>query len=133
MKELFIDAKTENVTPVLEFVETELSKSDCSERSKIHIGIAVEEIFINISNYAYRPDVGDVKIRIGVSDYVCIEFEDKGKPFNPLEKEDPDISAEIDEREIGGLGIFMVKKIMDAVEYRYENNKNILVIRKVLD
>ena len=132
MKELIIDAKTENLGKVLEFVDAELSKSECTAKVKTHIAIAVEEVFINISNYAYRPEIGGVIIRITVSEDVSIEFEDKGVPYNPLEKEDPDISVDIDEREIGGLGIFMVKKIMDAVEYRNVDNKNILIIRKTL-
>jgi len=130
MKELIIDAKTENLGKVLEFVDAELSKSECTAKVKTHIAIAVEEVFINISNYAYRPDVGGVVIRISVCEDVRMEFEDKGKPYNPLEKEDPDVNVEMDEREIGGLGIFMVKKIMDTVEYRNEDGKNILIIRK---
>jgi anti-sigma regulatory factor (Ser/Thr protein kinase) len=88
----------------------------------------VEEIFVNIAHYAYTPETGSVTIRMSVQENIVIEFEDSGKPYNPLEKEDPDIKASAEEREVGGLGIFMVKKIMDKVEYRREGNKNILTI-----
>ena len=133
MKELLIDAKTENLAAVLEFVESELIDRGCSSRVQTHVAIAVEEVFVNISSYAYRPEVGGVIIRISVDNEVYIEFEDKGKPYNPLENPDPDTNATLDEREIGGLGIFMVKKIMDTVEYRNEDNKNILIIRKDIE
>ena len=128
MKELSIDAKVENLDTVLDFVTGELD----AVPMKLHaqLTIAVEEIFVNIAHYAYTPDVGEVVVRIAIGDEVVIEFEDKGKPYNPLEKADPDVTLDADEREIGGLGIFMVKKTMDAVEYRYEDGKNLLTIRK---
>jgi anti-sigma regulatory factor (Ser/Thr protein kinase) len=118
MKELVIEAKLENLDTVLDFV-AELPTQ---------VTIAVEEIFVNIAHYAYTPETGSVTIRMSVQENIVIEFEDSGKPYNPLEKEDPDIKASAEEREVGGLGIFMVKKIMDKVEYRREGNKNILTI-----
>jgi anti-sigma regulatory factor (Ser/Thr protein kinase) len=107
-----------------------MEASDCPIKQQTQIAIAVEEIFVNICHYAYSPLVGGVSIRIFAGDQVTIEFADKGTPYNPLLKADPDVTATAEERAIGGLGIFMVKKIMDAVEYRHEDNKNILVIRK---
>ena len=130
MKELIISAKTENLESVLDFVDSELVGKGCSAKTQNHIAIAVEEIFINIANYAYNPEVGNVVIRTSVDDDVYIEFEDNGIPYNPLENPDPDINAAPEEREIGGLGILMVKNIMDTVEYKNEDNKNILIIRK---
>ena len=130
MKELTIEAKIENLTTVLDFVSAELSKTGCAKKLQIQIAIAVEEIFVNIAHYAYSPDTGYAVLRIAVGEDLVIEFEDGGKPYNPLGRDDPDITLSSEEREIGGLGVFMVKKIMDAVEYRYEYGKNVLVIRK---
>ena len=130
MKELSIDAKVENLDAVLDFVTEELDQADCSVKIQTQITVAVEEIFVNIAHYAYTPEVGDVIIRITSGDEIVIEFEDKGKPYNPLEKADPDITLNAEEREAGGLGIFLVKKMMDTVEYRREGDKNILTIRK---
>ena len=132
MKELIIDAKTENLDAVLDFVATELEAAECSMKLQTQIAIAVEEVFVNIAHYAYNPEVGGAVIRITVGDEVWIEFEDKGKPYNPLDVADPDITLAAEEREVGGLGIFMVKKIMDEVEYRHEDNKNVLKIMKRL-
>jgi len=132
MKELIIDAKIENLNDVLDFVAGELEASECSLKLQNQIAIAVEEIFVNIAHYAYKPEVGGTVIRITVGDEIAIEFEDKGKPYNPLANTDPDITLNAEEREVGGLGIFMVKKIMDAMEYRRDGNINILTIRKGL-
>ena len=140
MKEMKISATVENLNTVLDFVTAELEKSACPLKMQTSIGIAVEEVFVNIANYAYKQvmpavaphETGGVTVRIAVDGEVTIEFEDNGVPYNPLEKEDPDISAPARERNIGGLGIYMVKKIMDSVEYRHTDGKNILVIRKVI-
>lgn len=130
MKELIIDASIDKLDEVLEFVNEVLESSDCNMKVITQINIAVEEIFVNIAHYAYNPAIGGAVIRIAVSDEVLIEFEDKGKPYNPLLKIDPDIKKSAEERDIGGLGIFMVKKIMDSMEYAHRDNKNILTIRK---
>lgn len=132
MKELIIEAKIENLDTVLDFVAAELEAAGCLMKLQTQISISVEEIFVNIAHYAYSPEVGGATIRVTVGDEVAIEFEDQGKSYNPLEKDDPDISAGAEERNIGGLGIFMVKQIMDTVEYRNEDNKNILIIKKSL-
>ena len=138
MQELLIEAKTENLNAVLEFVNAQLEAVDCPMKTQTQFAIAVEEVFVNIAHYAYKtadnqhPEIGGAAIRVTVGDEVRIEFEDKGKPYNPLEKDDPDITVGADEREIGGLGIYMVKNFMDAVEYRREDNKNILLIRKAV-
>ena len=130
MKELYLDAVIENLDRVLDFVNTELEAHDCDMKVQTQISIAIEEIFVNIAHYAYKPEVGGVSIRVAVADEIVIEFEDKGIPYNPLEKIDPDINRTAEEREIGGLGIFMVKKFMDSIEYRNIDKKNILTIRK---
>jgi len=135
-QELIIEAKIENMGLVLDFVNEQLT--DCPPKIYNQIGIAVDEIFSNIARYAYTSmsatsmsdNTGLAVIRVTTGDEIVIEFEDKGLPYNPLEAKEPDLTADIDEREPGGLGIFMLKKIMDTVEYRYDNNKNILLIRK---
>jgi len=144
LKEFVIEAKIENLDTVKDFIAVELATFDCPLKLQTQLALVVEEIFVNIAYYAYSHDigvsysqrdrpqamVGKVTIRIGIDDEVTIEFEDCGKPYNPLEKEDPDIAFDAESREIGGLGIFLVKKMADAVKYRYEDNKNILIIKK---
>jgi anti-sigma regulatory factor (Ser/Thr protein kinase) len=132
VKELKIEAKIENLDAVLDFINAELDRKNCSMKVQNQIDIAVEEIFVNIAHYAYNPIIGDAIIRIAVSGEISIEFEDEGKPYNPLEKDDPDITTSAEEREIGGLGIFIAKKIMDTLEYHHKDNKNIFVIKKNL-
>ena len=101
----------------------------------MQIGVAVEEIFVNIANYAYHPDKGNATVRVEVSgDPVCvtITFVDHGVPYDPLAKDDPDVTLSADDREIGGLGIFMTKRIMDDVAYEYKDGQNILTLKKNL-
>jgi anti-sigma regulatory factor (Ser/Thr protein kinase) len=126
--ELIIEAKIENLDQVLAFVESHTG--DFPVKSQYHINIAVDEIFTNISNYAYQNETGHVVIRIAVNDAVMIEFEDSGVPYNPTAQAEPDLTQSADERAPGGLGIFMTKKLMDTVEYRREGSKNILTLRK---
>ena len=132
MRELSIDAATDNLDVVLDFVNTALEEGGCPLKLQTKICVAVEELFVNIAHYAYKDEIGKATIRITVGGEVIIEFEDEGLPFNPLEKEDPDIKTSIRDREIGGMGIFMVKQIMDSVEYLRENDKNMLTIRKTV-
>ena len=99
------------------------------------IDLAVEEIFINIAKYAYKPDKGRATVRVEVNDdpvQVKITFLDHGKPYDPLAKEDPDVTLSADERPVGGLGIFMVKQSMDDVIYEYKDGANILTLVKSL-
>lgn len=133
MKELNIDAKIENVDKVIEFINSELDAFGCASKTKTEINVAVDEIFANISNYAYKTDNGTATIQIDKIENpkaAVITFIDKGVPFDPLGKKDPNVSLSAEERQIGGLGIFIVKKTMDKVEYEYKNNQNILKITK---
>lgn len=133
MRELDIEAKTENLDQVLAFVDEELEKYECGMKTQMQIDIAVEEIFVNIAHYAYNPAVGKATIRIEVTDgIVSLTFIDNGIPYDPLAKEDPDITLSVEERQIGGLGIFMVKKSMDDVKYEYKDGSNILTFSKDL-
>lgn len=135
MPSLTIDAKRDNLDKVLEFINNELLKFECEEMLLTKIDIAVEEIFVNISSYAYENQ-GEVEISCNVFEdnfMVEIELKDSGKPYNPLKRDNPDINLTIEEREIGGLGIFMTKKLMDDVKYKYENGKNVLSIYKKIN
>ena len=97
--------------------------------------MSIDELFGNIARYAYTPGSGDVTVRVDILDSppaVEITFIDGGVPYDPLAKEDPDITLNADRREIGGLGIFMVKKTMDGMKYEYRDGKNVLAIKKNL-
>lgn len=119
---------------VLAFVEEELELAECPMKYVIALQVSIEEIFVNIARYAYT-DGGEVTIGIEYdSDNGAIMFrmEDEGVPFNPLAKKDPDITLSAEEREIGGLGIYLMKQTMDEASYSYENGKNILtMVRKL--
>lgn len=133
MKELTIAATVENIDAVTEFVDEQLEALDCPMKAQMQINIAIDELFGNIAHYAYNPDVGDATVRVEVMEEplsVVITFIDGGVPYDPLAADDPDTSLSAEERAIGGLGIFMVKKSMDEITYRYEGGKNILSIRK---
>jgi len=130
MNELIIEAKLENMDTVLDFVSERIS--DCPVKIQNQIGIAVDEIFSNIARYAYHPESGGVAVRIAVGNDITIQFEDSGIAYNPLINDNPDITLAAEEREVGGLGVFMVKNIMDSVEYRREERKNILTIKKTI-
>ncbi len=133
--ELVVEAVTENLSRVTEFVDRRLEAVDCPVKAQMQIGLAVEEIFINIASYAYAPEVGTATVRVEVEEdpvAVIITFIDHGIPYDPLAKEDPDVTLPAAQREIGGLGIFMTKKVMDDVTYEYQDGKNILRLKKNL-
>ncbi|MCL1893248.1 MAG: SpoIIE family protein phosphatase [Holophagaceae bacterium] len=129
MSELSIPATLENTDAVIEFLGEQLG--NCPPKIRHQIEIAAEEIFTNIARYAYHPLSGNAVVRVAVGEDAMIEFEDTGAQYDPLAKDDPDVSPTA-EREVGGLGIFMVKNIMDSVDYRHQGNKNILTIKKRL-
>jgi len=133
MKELKLKAVLENLPKVTQFIDEQLESKGCNPAIQIQMDVAVEEMFVNIASYAYTPDTGMATICVDISDdeaVVKIKFIDSGVPYNPLAKQDPDITKPVEEREIGGLGIFMVKKSMDDMEYEYKDGQNILTITK---
>ena len=133
MKELTVQALVENVEAVTDFVNEELESIDCPMKAQMQIDIAIDELFSNIANYAYNPEIGSATVRVEVQEdpmAVIITFVDQGIPYDPLSTADPNTSLSADERAIGGLGIFMVKKTMDDVTYEYDNGQNILKIKK---
>ena len=133
MTELIVEAKLDNLAQVLQFVDSRLEEEDCPIGVQMKIDVAVEELFVNIASYAYAPGSGSATVRMEVEEdpkTVVITFVDCGVPYDPLAKEDPDVTLSINDREIGSLGIFMVKKSMDDMIYAYENGQNVLTIRK---
>ena len=138
---LTIEANTDNLDKVLSFVDQRLEELDCSMKVQMQIDLAIEEVYVNVAQYAYQHLPPEERRKGMVS--ICVEdledpkrvevtFADEGIPFDPLAKEDPDVTLNADSRPIGGLGIFMVKKSMDSVEYEYKDGKNILKFRKDL-
>jgi anti-sigma regulatory factor (Ser/Thr protein kinase) len=133
MKELHIPATIENIAPVTAFVNEQLEALDCSAQAQLQIELAIDELFSNIAHYAYAPEVGSATVQVEVVQEplsVIITFIDQGVPFDPLASDDPDTTLPIDQRPIGGLGIFLVKKSMDQISYEYRNGQNILTIKK---
>lgn len=133
MKELTVEAVLENIDTVTDFVDARLEELDCSMKVMAQINVAVDELFSNIARYAYQPETGSATVRVEVTENpleVVITFMDHGVPYDPLKKADPDVTLSADERKIGGLGIFLVKKTMDDVKYEYRDGQNILKICK---
>ena len=135
MKELTIAATVENIETVTQFVNEQLEALDCPIKAQMQIDIAIDELFGNIAHYAYNPGTGDATVRVEVVREplsVVITFIDRGVPYNPLSNADPDTGLSLEERGVGGLGIYIVKKSMDEITYSYQDGKNILTIRKQL-
>ena len=135
--ELTFKADDKQLESVLDFIHQQLPP-DCETDLLYKIDLAAEEIFVNIAHYAYKDKLpagqtGDVYISCTMeNDMLCIIFRDTGVPFNPLARPDPDITLSAQDRSIGGLGIYLTKKYMDSVEYRYEGDQNILTLKKMI-
>ena len=130
-----VTAILENFGMVADFVDEELEKRNVPMAAEAQIDIALDEIYTNVVKYAYGEEIGEVTVRLDFSDDVSevrMTVSDAGIPYDPLQKEDPDVSLEADERQIGGLGIYLVKQLMDEVSYEYRGGMNILRIRKIL-
>lgn len=135
MKELTIAATVENIEIVTDFVNEQLEALNCPMKAQMQIDIAIDELFGNIAHYAYHPEVGSATVRVETEQdprIVVITFIDGGVPYDPLMAADPDVTQSVQERQLGGLGIYMVKKSMDAITYEYKDGKNILTIKKKL-
>ena len=133
--ELTVDATVENIARATAFVKEQLSAVNCPLKAQTQLSVAVDEILANVSQYAYAPGTGPVTVRFAFDDgtrTVTLTFLDKGLPYNPLEKADPDVSLSAEDRPIGGLGIYLVKKTMDRMAYAYQHGQNILTIQKTI-
>lgn len=135
MKELTIAATVENIEVVTDFVNQQLEELACPMKAQMQINIAIDELFSNIAHYSYNPEIGQATVRVEVMENplaVSITFIDNGVPYDPLSKGDPDLTRSAEERQIGGLGIYMVKKSMDEITYEYKDGQNILSIKKCI-
>ena len=135
MKELTIAATVENIGTVTDFVDEQLEALDCPVKAQMQIDIAIDELYGNIAHYAYHPEVGNATVRVEVTEEplaVIVTFIDRGVPYDPLNAAEPDITLSAEDRQLGGLGIYMVKKSMDEISYEYKDGKNILSIKKKL-
>ena len=131
--DLTVEARKENLPQVLGFLDEHLESCGCPMKVQAQMDIAVEEIFVNIASYAYENEPGKVTIRLRETEDpkgITVTFVDEGAPFDPVTRPDPDVTLSAKERSIGGLGIYLVKKSMDDVRYRYEGNLNILTLTK---
>ena len=132
---IVIDAVEDSIDFIQDFIKRKLLSYGCEKKPLMQIRLAVEEIFVNIISYAYRPDIGKAEIYVRVSEAplsVTILFMDAGKPFDPLARPDADTSGKMFMERPGGFGILLVKNTMDAVNYEYKDGKNILSIKKNL-
>ena len=128
---LEVTADVNKLRDVLGFIDSLLEEAGCPMKVQMQIDLAVEELFVNIANYAYTDGKGKAQISALVTTRRAeITFADSGIPYDPLAKPDPDITLSADVRPIGGLGIFLSKKLMDEVTYKYEDSKNVLTIKK---
>lgn len=125
-------ADDSELSNVMLFLEGELEEASCPMKALMQLSVCTEEIFVNTAHYAYPEGKGEVEISVeSDDDSITVTFADSGKEFNPLSKDDPDITLSADERQIGGLGIFMVKKSMDEVRYERRDGKNIFSMKKM--
>ena len=128
-------AKTDALPNILGFVEETLEGYGCPVKIQMAVSVAIEEVFVNIAHYAYPENAGDMNLGIGFDAQrrtLTFRMTDQGIPFDPLQKPDPDITLSAQEREIGGLGIFIAKKTMDRLTYAYENGENVLTMTKTI-
>ncbi|MBQ3732433.1 MAG: ATP-binding protein [Bacteroidales bacterium] len=118
-----------------EIIEYLMSSPDIPDDDELQfkLRLSIEEAVENVVRYAYDGGIGWLEADIHFNQdalLLSIELRDAGTPFNPLEKEDPDVNQSAEEREVGGLGIFLCKKMMDSIEYRYEDGNNVLTMTK---
>lgn len=137
MKELTVNADVKNLDKVISLIDGVIEPYECSVAVQFQIEVALEEIYVNIAYYAYPNDIGSTTVRCNVEEtekgpMLVVDILDQGNQYNPLEHEGPDLEAGYEEREIGGLGIYMVRSSMDVVSYRYEEKSNIFTIKKYL-
>ena len=133
-QEITVRADMDQLKTVTDFVNRQLTEYGCSNRAKIQLDVVIDEVFCNIARYAYGPEGGTVTVRVMLQEQpgiIAVTFLDRGRPFNPLEKEMPDTTRlKAKERPIGGLGLFMVKRFMDSIAYDYQDGQNVLTMQK---
>ena len=130
-REVSIQAKTEQLDRLLALIDGDLREAGCPEDVMISVGICAEEIFVNVAHYGYPDGTGEVRVLEEIEGQtVTLELQDTGTPYNPLLREEPDITLPAGERQVGGLGIFMVRSMMDGVSYEFKDGQNCLKMWK---
>lgn len=134
IKELKIEAKLENIEPAIEFLNAELEEHGCRVDVMQRIDLALEEMLVNVSQYAYEGKTGDAFVGVSFpeKDLVQLDIRDKGILYDPTKKEDPDVSIPLKQRKKGGLGIYITKMVMDEMHYEYKDGYNHTILRKNL-
>lgn len=135
-KVLTVNASMDHLDEVIAFVEEQLESASCPLKVQGQICVSFEELYVNVVNYAYDEESGECVIGMNISTVgnekkMVLTVKDRGNPFNPLKKEDPDITLSVEDRPIGGLGIYMVKQSMDDVMYEYQKGWNVIKIVKM--
>ncbi len=126
-EKITLPADMESLRPLLEYMRRQLRERGFEEAAADRLELAIEEILVNVIRYAYPESSGDIEMRFGgEEDSTVIEIRDRGIPFNPLALPEPDIRASVEERDVGGLGVFFARQIADGMEYRREDDRNIL-------
>ena len=131
-----LDACDENLHRVIAFLEQGLEQAGCPLKTQMQLDVAAEEIFVNIAHYAYAPNTGMARVSLEIAGDVptaTVTFMDRGVPYDPLAKPDPDVTLDAEHRSVGGLGVYMVKQTMDEVRYAYEDGQNVLTMVKRLE
>lgn len=134
MEQLIVEATVENLEKVTDFIIESLEERNCKPKIIMQMELVIEELFVNVAHYAYKPNKGICTVQKELDEdprAITITFIDSGMPYNPLEHEDPDTSLGVEEREIGGLGIFLVKKNVDEISYEHKDGQNVLRLKKL--
>ncbi len=136
MREMTVSATPDQIEQVVDFVNEQLDTLGCSDEVRIDVDVAIDELLGNIVQYAYGSEGGTVTVRVDAQEEppaAAITFMDHGAPFNPLAQEQPNTTAlPARERPLGGLGLFLARKLMDELDYRYQDGQNVLTARKAL-
>lgn len=133
MAQMTFPATLENIEAATDFMNGILESADCPMRTQMKLAVALDELMSNVARYAYAPGTGDVTVSVEVLEEpkrAVITLTDSGVPYDPLQKEDPDVTLSAEERGIGGLGIYIVKQSMDGMTYEYRDGQNVLTIVK---
>ena len=133
MIEITVSASVNEIRTATEFINRQLTQAGCEEWFRVQIDVVIDEILCNIARFAYQRETGLATVRFDLESDprgIVLTFIDSGTPYDPLTAADPDISLPASKRAIGGLGLFMVRKLMDDVSYSYRDGQNILTVRK---
>jgi len=128
VKRLNLPASAGSISAFSEFVRGGAVVAGVAESELAKLDLVLEEILINVARYAYDPETGDVEVAYAQAGpgRLLVEIADFGRIFNPLQADPPDLSRGLADRPIGGLGVFLVKSMVDSIAYRREGDRNIL-------